>query len=78
MTKFISKNLICGLLLVLAFSVAAMAAEDSDYVLLARERQYVGGLEESDLKVQLQLNPVEKNKNINNQEINSQESEEGF
>ena len=51
----------------------AKAAEDSEFVQVARDRYYLGGLDEADLKVQLHLVPNEKNKNLN-----TQESDEGF
>ncbi len=55
-----------------AFLSIANAAEDSDYVQVARDRQYVGGQEESDLKVQVKLLTVELNSESH------AESEEGF
>ena len=58
-----------------AYLSTASAAEDSDYVQIARERKYVGGVEESDLKVQLQLPTVD----LSNQGLEkSEESTEGF
>ncbi len=49
------------------------AAEDSEFVQVARDRYYLGGLDEADLKVQLHLVPNEKYKNLD-----MQESDEGF
>ena len=59
--------------LVLILPFMAKAAEDSEFVQVARDRYYLGGLDEADLKVQLHLVPNEKNKNLN-----TQESDEGF
>ncbi len=72
------KNIFCFLAsalfaLILSFVIPARAAEDSEFVQIARDRYYLGGVDESDLKVQLQLVPNEKNKNLD-----TQESEEGF
>lgn len=65
-----------------SFMESAFAAEDSDYVQVARERLYVGGLEESDLKVQQQLLSVDENGNraggAAGVEARRDESEEGF
>lgn len=50
------------------------AAEDSVYAEKARTRQYVGGADESDLKVQPQVQKLQKSKN----ETNIEDDEEGF
>ncbi len=71
MRKFISHFVLMCLVLILPFM--AKAAEDSEFVQVARDRYYLGGLDEADLKVQLHLVPNEKNKNLN-----TQESDEGF
>lgn len=64
------------------FVTTAFAAEDSDFVQVARERHYVGGLEESDLKVQQKLLTVDEvgraTGNETGNEVNRDESEEGF
>ena len=64
------------------FIATAFAAEDSDYVQVARERLYVGGLEESDLKVQQLLLTVDgagsATRNEAGNDANKSESEEGF
>lgn len=49
------------------------AAEDSAFVEKARTRQYVGGPDESDLKVQTQIPKLQKSKNET-----TIEDEEGF
>ncbi|OFZ31894.1 MAG: hypothetical protein A2622_11790 [Bdellovibrionales bacterium RIFCSPHIGHO2_01_FULL_40_29] len=62
-----------SLVFVLITPIMSYAEEDSMYVQMARDREYVGGLDESDLKVQSSLVPNENNKNLDNPE-----SEEGF
>ena len=59
--------------LVLASPFVVKAAEDSEFVQVARDRYYLGGPDETDLKVQLRLVPNEKYKNLD-----TQESDEGF
>lgn len=58
---------------VIASPFVVKAAEDSEFVQVARDRYYLGGLDEVDLKVQLQLVLNEKYKNLD-----TQESDEGF
>ena len=50
------------------------ASDDSGFVQKARTRQYVGGPDESDLKVQTQVMKLQKSKN----ETSLEDSEEGF
>ncbi len=52
---------------------AALAAEDSAFVEKARTRQYMGGPDESDLKVQTQILKLQKTKNET-----TGDEEEGF
>ena len=65
------KTLVSVTALIISTASSVHAAEDSEFALLARDRQYLGGLDESDLKVQLQLIPNEK-------AVDTSESEEGF
>lgn len=51
----------------------AFAAEDSVHVEKARTRQYVGGADESDLKVQAQVPKLKKSKNETNLEDDDNE-----
>lgn len=51
----------------------AQASDDSIFTEKARTRQYVGGPDESDLKVQAQVMKLQKSKNETNVE-----DEEGF
>ncbi len=53
--------------------MGAFAAEDSAFAEKARSRQYVGGPDESDLKVQAKVLKLQKSKN----ETNTEE-DEGF
>ncbi len=55
------------------FSILTWAAEDSAFLEKARTRQYLGGADESDLKVQAQLVKLQKSKNET-----TIEDEEGF
>lgn len=48
-------------------------ADDVSYLEIARTRQYPGGIDESDLKVQAQVVKLQKSKNEANIEV-----EEGF
>ena len=59
--------------IIFAFSIFAVASEDSVYAEKARTRQYPGGADESDLKVQAQIPKLQKSKNET-----SVEDEEGF
>lgn len=59
---------------VLMFSFSTIWAEDPGFVDKARARQYVGGPDESDLKVQSQVLKLQKSKN----ETSLEDSEEGF
>ena len=53
--------------------INASAAEDSAFAEKARTRQYIGGPDESDLKVQAQILKLQKSKNETNIE-----DDEGF
>lgn len=57
-------------LVILLSSFWAAADEDSEVASRARSRQYVGGADESDLKVQPSLNKDQKNK--------TEQADEGF
>lgn len=54
--------------LLFAISLTTSAAEDSVYAEKAQTRQYVGGPDESDLKVQAQIQKLQKSKNETNVE----------
>ncbi|MFZ3231919.1 MAG: hypothetical protein WA160_17055 [Pseudobdellovibrio sp.] len=74
----ISMKIFVGNIVLLAsiftISVTLKAEENSDYVEKARERRYVGGVDESDLKVQKAVTATKtKVKTEDNQESN-----EGF
>jgi hypothetical protein len=49
--------------LLLSFSGPIWAAEDSVFAEKARTRQYLGGPDETDLKVQAQIQKLQKSKN---------------
>lgn len=61
-------------LLGIAFGFASAYAEDSEFADIARERRYVGGADESDLKVQKTVSTDPKKQKA---EV-SEESSEGF
>lgn len=65
-----------SLFVVLFFGIIlkVSAAEDSVYSEKAQTRKYVGGADESDLKVQAQIKKLKKSKN----ETTFDEDEEGF
>lgn len=63
------------LILFLGTVLNLQAAEDSVYAEKARTRQYVGGADESDLKVQAQIPKLQKSKNETSVEA---DDEEGF
>lgn len=72
MNKFLFKTIFVAIS-ILFLSALSSAEENSDYAEKARERRYVGGADESDLKVQKAVanskaKPVEE----------SDESNEGF
>ncbi|MBC7741403.1 MAG: hypothetical protein H7061_04345 [Bdellovibrionaceae bacterium] len=75
MKKLISKYFMLApiLLSILSFPALSNAAEDSAFAEKARTRQYPGGADESDLKVQQVVAAVQKTK-----AEASQESNEGF
>ena len=66
-----------SLFLILCFGLIlkANAAEDSVYSEKAQARKYIGGADESDLKVQSQVKKLKKSKNETSIEA---EDEEGF
>jgi hypothetical protein len=69
------KNIFFFLSAALLFSFEiCQAEEDSAALEKARTRQYVGGADESDLKVQTQLMKIQKSKN----ETTIEDAEEGF
>ena len=61
------------ILIILFFCHFGWAADDVSYLEIARTRQYPGGFDESDLKVQAQIVKLQKSKNEANIE-----AEEGF
>jgi len=66
-----------SLFLILCFGLILKvgAAEDSAYAEKAQTRKYIGGADESDLKVQTQIKKLKKSKNETSIEA---EDEEGF
>ena len=73
--RFIKKNFLvfCLLFFSIIFVRVAFAEEQSQFTEMARERQYPGGADESDLKVQQKTAASSKTK-----QNDHQESEEGF
>jgi hypothetical protein len=57
------KKIIFSLMIASLYSAAIWAAEDSTFIEIAGSREYPGGADESDLKVQTQLLKLQKSKN---------------
>ena len=69
-------SLLFAVCAVLVTSFSAFADDSSDYAEKARDRRYIGGADESDLKVQKAVNTNLKTKAEENME--NTESNEGF